>query len=106
MAVVDGRKDLPVWTNVSFWLTAAVQRYLISRPLLGSKQTSRFLRSALILNPRIAGSRRQSLLVVTPSPPPKQKPRQANPAGLIRYRAISGREWDDPAILDAVRALK
>jgi peroxiredoxin len=29
-----------------------------------------------------------------------------DPEGLIRYRAIGGREWDDPAILDAVRALK
>ena len=29
-----------------------------------------------------------------------------DPEGLIRYRAIGAREWDDPAILDAVRALK
>ena len=29
-----------------------------------------------------------------------------DPRGRIVYRAIGGREWDDPALLDQVRALK
>jgi len=29
-----------------------------------------------------------------------------DPEGRLAYRAIGGREWDDPALLDLVRALK
>ena len=29
-----------------------------------------------------------------------------DPKGRISYRAIGGREWDDPALLSLVRALK
>jgi len=29
-----------------------------------------------------------------------------DPRGCIRYRAVGGREWDDPAILEKVQALK
>ena len=29
-----------------------------------------------------------------------------DPQGRLAYRAIGGREWDDPALLDRVRALK
>jgi len=29
-----------------------------------------------------------------------------DPQGRVVYRAIGGREWDDPALLDKVRALK
>lgn len=29
-----------------------------------------------------------------------------DPKGRVVYRAIGGREWDDPALLDKVRALR